>query len=321
MVTDHRQAQRVAKIMGMRARQQRTISAVFPPEAFRGIAGATVQLELPAPYTGRNRVYEIESAHPGLDPVGQDGVALRVLLNLRETSPEVYFWDATLEEQDVATETFSPQPLGVQPPVAVTLVSDATTTLISGDTSVARVLFLIDPSPSVTVIVYEWQYKQGTGLWQAGGVIDRNILTGGGDVFGYVVPVVIGDNYTVRVRAVSAGDASEWVESTPLAASAGSFLAGPPAPISAVGGTGEIAVTFLSPNTPDYRAMEIFGASVDSSGAASLLFGPIYGAANATVTEIEDGLGAAATRYYFARSLDRNGQYSPFSASISATTA
>lgn len=318
-VTDHRQAQRVAKIIGLRSRMQRSLSGVFPPKAFDMVGGSVVTVSLPSPYTHRNGVYEVEEAHPALDPVGQSGMAMRVGLSLRETSPDVYAWTIA-DEKPIAFGVFEPNIGAVQVPGVPTLTSDASTTLISGDSSVARVRFVFAPSASQTVVSYEWQYKQASGLWQQGGIIDRDIVTGGGDVFGHLVPVVIGTSYTIRVRALAPGSASEWVESAAITASAGAYLAPAPTPVQAIGGAGEIAVTFQAPNDSDYRAMDIWGADVDDSGAAVQLFGPIYGAANVIVTEVEDGLGSAVTRYYFARSRDRNGSISPFSASISATT-
>ncbi|MDF3606346.1 hypothetical protein PE067_09460 [Paracoccus sp. DMF-8] len=120
---------------------------------------------------------------------------------------------------------------------------------------------------------------------------------------------------------MTGGSASEWVESPTITGSAGAALAPAPTPVSAIGGAGQIAVTFRAPNNANYRAMEIWRALSDDPGSAVLLFGPIYGAPNATVTQTHTGLGSGATRYYFARSIDRHGQPSPFSASISATTA
>ena len=318
--TDHRQAQCVAKIMGMRSRMQRTISGVFPPAAFDLVSGSIVNIALPAPYTGRNGIYEVESTNPAIDLLGQEGVALRCGLSLRETTAAVYTYDPATEEMDVSVEGFDPNIGTLQEPGTPVLTSGSGTVLISGDSMIARVLFTFDPSPSASVISYEWQFRRGSGLWQTGSLIDPETLTGGGDLFGYLVPVEIGQPYTIRVRAVAPGGASEWVESSAVTASAGSYLAPAPTPISAIGGVGEIAVTFQAPNDGDYRAMEIWGASIDDAGASSLLFGPIYGTANAIVTEIETALASLTTRYYFARSIDRNGSSSPYSASISATT-
>lgn len=328
-ITDHRQAQRVAKILGMRTRMQRSVSAVFPPRAFDLVAGSVGTLDLPEPYAARNGIYEVEEARPAFDPLGLEGVAVRVPLVLRETSPAVYAWDAETEEQEVVEEDFDASIQPVAPPGAVTATSGADTVLISGDSSIARVRFDFDPSTSASVTAYKWQYRRANSgggpttwqVWTSGGMIDADIVDGDGDVFGWLVPVQLGHNYQVRVRALSAfGRASEWATSNSVTASAGSYLAPAPTGVSAVGGAGEIAVTFRAPNDSDYRAMDIWVSAIDDAGSAGHLAGPIYGAANSTVTEIEDGLGSGVTRYYFARSIDRNGNISPFSASVSATT-
>jgi len=320
MVTDHRQAQYVAAIMGRRARMQRSWSGMLPGEAFDLVACSAVRLDFPAPYTRRNGIYEVEQIHPGFDPVGMDGVAMRCPTSLRETSPSIYDWRPDLDEQDIALEDFDPSVGGIKPPGDIAVSSDASTVLISGDTSIARVRFSFPPSPSATRIGYEWQFRVGTDPWQAGGFIDRDVLGTAGNVFGFLAPTIVGQPYTIRVRTIGAGSASEWVQSASVTASAGAYLAGAPTPVSAIGGSGQIAVTFRSPNSGDYRAMEIYVSTTNNSGAATLLTGPVYGAANATVTHIHSGLAASLTRYYFARSLDRNGSRSPFSASISATT-
>lgn len=50
--------------------------------------------------------------------------------------------------------------------------------------------------------------QRGSGLWQTGGMVDREIQTPGGDVFGYLSPAVVGQSYVIRVRAVAPGGAS-----------------------------------------------------------------------------------------------------------------
>ncbi|MGQ3211701.1 MAG: hypothetical protein ACT6U0_11640 [Shinella sp.] len=143
-------------------------------------------------------------------------------------------------------------------PGVISLSSDASTVIITGGVSLARVRFHFDPSLSSAVISYEWQYRKGADLWQTGGLIDAEMLDGGGDVFGFLLPVEVGSSYTIGVRAVSPVGASEWVESLPITASAGTYAAGPPTPVSAIGGAGQISVTFKAPNVGAYNAMEIW---------------------------------------------------------------
>lgn len=217
-ITDHRQGQRVAKILGMRTRMQRSMSGALPPQSFKLVAGSVVTVDLPAPYHRRNGTYEVEEIHPGASPVGnEDGsVALACPAALRETSPTVYAWDAATEEQDVAVEDFDPEVGGVKVPGAITLVGDATTVIVSGDVFIPRIRFSFAPSPSASVISYEWQFRKGLDLWQTGGLIDAETLDGSGDVFGFLLPVEDGEAYTIRARAVSPVSASEWVISDPL---------------------------------------------------------------------------------------------------------
>lgn len=321
LVTDHRQAQRVAKIFGMRTRMQKVLSGVFPPIAFNLVGGSPVTVNLPSPYTGRNGIYEAEECHPGVDPVGTEGVAMRVALTLRETGPHVYAWDAATEEQDITVEAFDSATSAVKPPGVISSVSDASTVLISGDTSTARILFSFAPSASFTVTNYEWKFRRGTLRWQSGGIIGADVLDGSGDIFGYLSAVSIGAYYTVRVRAVTPwGAASDWVTGDVTVVSAGAYLSPPPTPVYATGGAGQIELSFQAPNQSDYRAMNIYASAIDDSGASVLLLGPVYGAANSLTVQTETSLGAAETRYYFARSIDRNGSISPFSLSVSATT-
>jgi hypothetical protein len=217
-VTDHRQAQRVAKIFGMRTRMQRSLNGVLPPTGFNLVAGSPVAVDLPVPYHLRNGNYEVEEIQPGASPVGsEDGsVAMICPATLRETSPAIYAWDAETEEKDVAVEDFDPEVGSVKVPGAITLVSDPTTIIVSGDVFIPRIRFSFDPSPSSSVISYEWQFRKGSDLWQSGNFVDAESLDGIGDIFGYLLPVEDGGTYTIRARAVAPIGASEFVESDPI---------------------------------------------------------------------------------------------------------
>lgn len=212
MATDFRQVERVMKIMGYRARAQKTLAFTAPPAAFEAVAGSVVEVDFASPFQRRNGEYEVQSLHPAFDLVGESGVALRCPIALRELDPIWFDWDAETEEQ--------PEQVGV---------------------------------------------------------FDADFQPASSDV-------------------------------------------DPPDPVSATAAAGEIEVIFDAPNDGDYSGMEIFVNSVDDSATATLLFGPIYTAPNATISQTQTGLASAQTRYYFARSVDRFYFRSDFSASISATT-
>lgn len=204
-VTDHRQAQRVAKILGMRTRMQKTVSGVFPPAAFDLIGGSPVTLALPAPYAHRNGVYEVEEASPALDVVGLDGVALRMPLSMRETSSAVYAW-STADEQPIAEEVYDG---AIDPPEAPTDLQAAQS--VAGFTY--QVNFDFIPSVTATVLSYEWQWQnEYLGVWNIGGTLNPDNVTGG-RIYGVLSGIASG-TYSIRVRAIGATGASDWLTLT-----------------------------------------------------------------------------------------------------------
>lgn len=320
MVTDYRQAQYVAAIKGRRTRMQKSWSGVLGADAFDLVACSPVQLDLPAPYTGRNGLYEIEEIHPGGDMVGQSGFAMRCSVSMRENSPDIYDWNPAVDEQDIATETFNPNIPPISPVASVALASDGSTSIITGGVPVARVRFSFPPSVSASASAYEWQFQLDGGAWQSGGLIDGDVDDGSGNVFGFITPAIVGGSYKVRIWALSPTGSSDPTDSGTITASAGSSSVEPPTPISATGGAGKINVIFQSPNSGLYNYMEIWVNSTDTTVGATLLFGPLYGSANTATEQEQTGLGSGITRYYFGRSFDINGAPSAFSASISGTT-
>jgi hypothetical protein len=100
------QAMRVQKIEGARSRQQRRFSGIAPPDAFNLIGGATMAVDLPSPWSRINGTYEIESVHPCLDPMGRDGVSLRIPFTAVLTSEDVFDWDKDTDTEDIDTEDF-----------------------------------------------------------------------------------------------------------------------------------------------------------------------------------------------------------------------
>ncbi|WP_157982358.1 phage tail protein, partial [Oceanicella sp. SM1341] len=114
MVTSPTQAMRLRKIGGWRARRQKALTGVAPPSAFRMVAGATVTVALPAPFTALGGVYEVQGLHPAASLVGDDeGVALRCPVQLLELGPEPYTWDAEAEEEEIVEEAFDATRTGI----------------------------------------------------------------------------------------------------------------------------------------------------------------------------------------------------------------
>lgn len=209
MITRHQQAQRVQKIMVMRARAQRTITATFPPKAFQVVAGSWITLDLPAPFSGWSGLYQVENLRAAIGGTEQDGgVHLRCSLSLREVSAAIYAWDHTTEEQAVVAYTHDGELPATGTPGPITL----TTVAVADNT---QIKFAFDPSPSASVTSYEWQWRVDAGPWSAGGLIEASIRDTASKVFGYLNAPANGGSYEVRIRAVGSA-ASDWVSSAPV---------------------------------------------------------------------------------------------------------
>lgn len=317
MVTDHRQAQFVAAIMGRRTLMQKSWSGVVPGDHYDKVAGSPVLLDLPEPYQGRNGEYLVSEIHVGFDPLGTEGVAMRIPLSLTENSPLIYSWNPAMDEQDVEPGEFDPNIKGVQPPTNLVLTSNASTKL--GNTP--RVKFTFLPSPSQSVGSYVWEYSTlGSTEWLTGGTVYDDDGTAA-TLFGYLSPVTVGVSYRIRVRARRNYNLnSSWVVSDYISAQAGTSTVPAPTPVDASGGSGSITMTFRSPNNPDYRGIEIYEATSNNPGSATKVTGPIYNSPNSTYTYIRTGLPPFVSRWYFARSVDNNQSLSPLGTGISATT-
>jgi len=321
LVTSPTQAMRLQKMTALRQRRQKTVTTVLPPDAFQIVSGSNITVGFPAPYAAINGEYRVVSASPCVFASDVDGgVAMRIPVELNEVAASDWAWNPATDEQDVEQSTFDPTRELLAPGGAISIITGPTAALDTGGVILPRIRFAFDPSPNTGVITYEWDYAVGAGSYQAGGFIDAEIRDGSGDVFGFVQPVTVGESYSIRVRALSSTRTSIYVTITGVIALGPDVTIAAPTPLTATPSAGQIIVTFRSPNNPDFQAVEIYGSNTNNSALAVLLSGPTYGAPNAVFSHTETGLGAAVTRYYFAKSRGPFGYLSPFSAVISATT-
>ena len=222
-VTSAPQAMRIQKIRANRQRAQRQIAATLPPAYFRVVAGGTVTVAFPAPYASLNGTYRVISANPGLfaSEQGGGGVAMRVPVVLEEIAESDFAWTPATDEQTriaVALDVARQPP---EPPGAVGTTTGAAVAVIAGSTALPAIRFAFDPSPSSSVVSYEWEFQKETSdpftfPWESGGVINADIRDGADQVFGTLSPAQIGLIYRIRVRAVGSS-VSGWVTSADVA--------------------------------------------------------------------------------------------------------
>lgn len=315
-VLDHRQAQRLAKIAAIRSRMQRTIAAELWPGAFDLVAGSVCTVDLPAPLASWNGSYIVEEIDTAAGVNDDQSITLRLPAKLREESAAIYAWDAATEEKDVVDAVFDPFVAQVQAPASLTVVSGSTAAIVSGSTITARVRGTWPATTSASATQYEWQWRIGTGAWNAGGVVDISANDAGSYIV-HLSPVVIGSNYQFRVRSIGIYGSSLWRESGTVAASGPSATLLTPSIRTATGGAGQVALVLDQADDPGATQIEVWRATVNNVNSATLIT-TRNAAANVTVSWTNTGL-AAGTYYYWARARDGFGNISAYSAVRSAT--
>lgn len=309
------QAMRVRKIEGLRAQQVRTLSATALPDMLILEAGDRVTLDMLPALDG---TYEVQSAHIGFDPMGDQGVAMRVPVTLKGDSADTYAWEAW-EEEVIIFEPYDPDRTGVLMPGVITITTGSGANLNTGGTIIPRVLFEFAPSASAGVEEYGWRYRETGGTWQNGGLIDAETLNGSGNVYGYLTGSA-GTSYDIQVWAQvgsSKSDPREYDGATPVV----NISLNLPTQLTATPGSGQILVSVKAPNDTDVRQIEIWAGPTNSVGAAALLGDAIAASPNTTYYATETGLSAGQVRYYFARSRGDYNSASAFTAAVSATAS
>lgn len=333
-VTDHRQAQRIAKIMVMRSRMQRQIAAELFPDSFDLVAGSVCSVDLPAPYSGWNGRYEVDSIAPTAGLNDDQSVTLRLPSRLTETSPAITAWNATTEEQDMEPGDFTGEVRRISPPVGVSIISGNAAAQVSGDTTVPAILAFWEASTSASVHGYDWEWgysrriESGSGGavtwswsgWNSGGSVANSASDEDGVFKGFVPWVQVGNmyQYRVRVRALSRYGASGWVATPLIYASGPTDTLESPVVVSATPGASYVNIALRQSGSGPARELLIYGNDTNSPLTAELLWN-VSASPNITISRRENGLASGETRYYFARARDQWGNHSPFSNGVSAT--
>lgn len=214
------QAQRVAKIMLLRNRQQG--SGTFPMHLTAWQMQPLDVFTFSFPANGwTDKQLEVISTRFFFEE-GDGAQVVKFELQAQETDVSVYEW-STAEELSVYDVPSNPLvlPYAVDPPTSLTLASSATTAVVAADGTVTpRILATwVDPA-DVRVTQVQVQYQlNGAGSWtDAGSVaIGTQAL--------YIPGVIVGDVYNVQVRSLAYnGATSVWVLASGLTVAAPNSL-------------------------------------------------------------------------------------------------
>jgi hypothetical protein len=207
------QAQRVAKIVLLRNRQQGSGRLELNLSA-AGMQPVDV-MNFTFPALGwQDKQLEIFGTEPFRFVPGQgddDPPSVRFGFSVQETAETVYEWDPAVEELTVydvpAAPVGGPGSI-VAPPTNLQLISSAGTALVAPDGTVTpRLQVSWDEPLDAYVTQIQMQYQlTGAPAWTDGGSVDVSLVTG------YISPVVAAATYDVRIRSLRAnGLSSVWV--------------------------------------------------------------------------------------------------------------
>ena len=265
MITDHRQGQRVQKILLMRTRMQREITAEFPPNAFDLVAGSWTTTDLAAPFTRWSGLWEVQSTLPILNLEEEGGgVAYRCQLTLREISDAVYAFDPVTEEQEVEEYDLDVKTREVEPPSNVSVDMREVFDQIATGVLVPRFRVQFDASPSGSVTSYEWQMRLDGDDWPD----ETQRFTPTGDAeritaFGAILSQTALQDF--RIKSVGSRGESGWIVVPGLARDfrLTQFLF--------EGGTASYSLTATAGDNPAFYGVRIYrGTSPDFSLARSV---------------------------------------------------
>ena len=249
------QAMRVRKIFGGLIRRQKNLSVVLPPEAFNCVVGSTLNLNLETPFDIFNGVYEVRSLDVGFDIVGENGLSMLLPATLTKHSESIYDWDPAVDEEEVIQVVYVEDRDGVNPTGSISAELEY---FNSGGTFLPRIKFLFDPSVSINVEYYEWEYSKDGSNYISGGTIDGDLIDSVDPtkVSGYLL-VEENSSYGIKVRTVTASGKSAYTEVTGVQTDM--TISG----ITASGGVGEYMISGTTPVSPNYLYMQIFSNAVD----------------------------------------------------------
>jgi hypothetical protein len=291
-------AQRLAKLLLNRSRQEVTISFKAKLSAINITAGDTISVTNNR-LSFSNKTFEVTSSE-----LGFDGTSMYVAITAVEVSSATFDWNA--EESAIINNTWT-EYRQFEVPAPTDL--DVTTNVVvqTDGTAVGGFTITWNASLSENVTAYEVQWKVSTDTDYQSTVTGETSLIGNGTF-------ITGATYNVRVRSLTRnGGFSDWVSTT---ADIPDDAIAPSAPsgLTATGGQGFITLDWTGNTEADLAGYEVYENSSNDSGTATQI-------AKVTADQFtRGGLNDSVTRYYWVKAYDFSGNASAFSSVASAST-
>lgn len=293
-------AERIAKLSLLRSRKQITCSVRCNLSAIALKAGDTVMLSNTR-FGWTNKVFDITNLSFEADSEGR----LFVALNLIETSADVYDWTTGDEIDFIAGQpTTLPTPFSVAAPTGLSVTTDAN---IQED-GTARPAFDVSwTNNDAFANTFELQYERDGGSYQS-------ILTS--ETNYRLEDIVVGSNYTVRVRAVNRLGARSAFVSTTETGVGDTGAPSAPSGLTATGGFNAITLEWTNPSDSDLDVIQIWESTSSVQGNATLI------ATTKASSFTRGGLSDGVERWYWVKAVDYSANVSGFNSATgtNATT-
>lgn len=331
-------AQRIAKQVLYRNRQEITIQAKLKLTAFQFQVGDTLMINN-SRMGFTNKPFEVVSWQLAFS---DNEVVVDCILS--ETNSSVYSWTAeeTAFQQDNTT-----LPSAVLPPTPTNLTLTATAVVNDDGITIPAIRADWDVVDGGFVQYYEIQFKRLGGEEDYGsitvshdetenwasiadaytseedyGLINETILSPDaqytsilGTSNSYtIIPVLNGYDYNIRVRSINSFGARSSFATATLASAGDTTAPGTPSGLNANALYKSIELSWTNPADQDLDYIEIWENTTDNIGTASLI-----GTASAT-SFLRAGLANNVTRYYWIRAVDLSLNKSDYTSSVNATT-
>ena len=292
------EAQRIARIVYERNRQQLTISAQFGLRAMACQVGDFIQLDNDR-MGWTNKYWEVVEWS-----FGMNGLDLVVNMVLREISSSVFdeISDYVAYEKDNTSivSPFDSQDVTFATPPVVKSSS------LNGDGTVVPKMkwtWNVDDESDVDYYIFGWR-TTSSGDYTEVVLKDRTFE---------IEPAIAGATYYVRVRAVN----HQGVAGTPTtrqdAATGDSTAPATPTLNTPIGGYQAITLTWAAPSEADFRHMEIQRSNTSGGTYSTIGY-------SSSTSFVDGDVGNEVTRYYKIRAIDFSGNASSYTSAKSATT-
>jgi hypothetical protein len=299
LTTSSATAQRLAKQLLFRNREQLTFTADFGMEALELQVGDIIALTIDR-YGWSAKEFEVVGWTFGANGEAGD---LRVTMTLRETSSAAFSWSAE-ESAIIGNNSNLPNPFGGLTISSLTATGGGRT---QGDgTFINTVIVDWADVQNKFLDYYEVEWKATADTDYAATTTDESSIE--------LSPLVDGIQYTIRVRAVTVAGVKGTF--TAITHTPGGDTTAPAAPtsVSATGGYRQIIVKWVNPTDADFKDVEVFVNSSNTTAGATAI------GTSAGTEFTHGGLAASTTNWYFVKARDFSGNASAFSTGASGTT-